>query len=72
MSRQEELCLLGAVTLVASLCKLPATFLPPACSVGEEARGQAAFEREYEDDHSWEDLEEDEFGNLRALVSRNQ
>lgn len=33
---------------------------------GEEARGLAAFEREYEDDHSWEDLEEDEYGNLRA------
>ncbi|KAL4856793.1 General transcription factor IIH subunit 2 [Chlorella vulgaris] len=32
----------------------------------EEARRQTAFEREYEDDHSWEELEEDEFGNLRA------
>lgn len=34
----------------------------------EERRGQNAFEREYEDDHSWEELEEDEFGNLRAPV----
>ncbi|PSC68451.1 general transcription factor IIH subunit 2 [Micractinium conductrix] len=32
----------------------------------EEMRGQTAYEREYEADHSWEDLEEDEFGNLRA------
>lgn len=27
-----------------------------------------AFEREYVDDHSWEDLQEDEQGHLRALV----
>jgi hypothetical protein len=38
------------------------------CRADEEARGQTAFEREYEDDHSWEELEEDEFGNLRAPV----
>ena len=40
----------------------------PFCRAGEEARGLSAYEREYEDDHSWEELEEDEFGNLRALV----
>ena len=40
----------------------------PLCRAGEEARGLSAYEREYEDDHSWEELEEDEFGNLRALV----
>lgn len=37
----------------------------------EEMRGQTAYEREYEADHSWEDLEEDEFGNLRAPVRAN-
>lgn len=38
------------------------------CRADEEARGQSAFEREYEDDHSWEELEEDEYGNLLAPV----
>jgi hypothetical protein len=42
--------------------------MPHSCRAGEEARGLSAYEREYEDDHSWEELEEDEFGNLRALV----
>lgn len=31
-------------------------------------RDMNAFGREYEEDHSWEELEEDEFGNLRPLV----
>lgn len=48
--------------------RLPHCLLPRFHRPGEEARRQAAFEREYEDDHSWEDLEEDEFGNLRAPV----
>ncbi|KAI7839973.1 hypothetical protein COHA_006294 [Chlorella ohadii] len=34
--------------------------------IRQERRGQSAYEREYEDDHSWEELEEDEYGNLRA------
>ena len=29
-----------------------------------------AFERAYDEDHSWEELQEDEFGNLRPLVWR--
>ncbi|GAB4822276.1 hypothetical protein N2152v2_009322 [Parachlorella kessleri] len=33
----------------------------------EADRDIAAFEREYEEDHSWEELEEDEYGNLRPL-----
>ena len=56
-------------------CPLPARFsrLPvlPWRSVGEEAAGAAAFEREYADDHSWEELQEDEHGNLRPLVRRS-
>lgn len=28
-----------------------------------------AFQRQYEDDHSWEQLQEDEFGRLRPLAS---
>lgn len=28
-----------------------------------------AFQRRYEDDHSWEALKEDEFGRLLSLVS---
>jgi len=35
---------------------------------GEETADLAAFQREYEDDHSWEALQEDEFGRLRALA----
>lgn len=34
----------------------------------EEAADLGAFQREYEDDHSWEALQEDEFGRLRPLV----
>ena len=34
----------------------------------EAAADLAAFQREYEDDHSWEALQEDEFGRLRPLV----
>lgn len=33
--------------------------------LGESSR---AFEREYVDDRSWEDLQEDEHGRLQALV----
>ena len=35
---------------------------------GEEAADLSAFQREYEDDHSWEQLQEDEHGHLRAIV----
>lgn len=35
------------------------------CRLGAET---TAFEREYVDDHSWEELQEDEQGHLRALV----
>lgn len=28
----------------------------------------AAFQRQYDNDHSWEDLQEDEFGRLLSLV----
>ena len=39
----------------------------------EEANADlGAFQREYEDDHSWEALQEDEFGRLRPLVPRPQ
>jgi hypothetical protein len=34
----------------------------------EEAADLEAFQRQYEDDHSWEALQEDEFGRLRPLV----
>lgn len=30
------------------------------------------YDRKYENEHSWEQLEEDEFGNLRAVVSDEQ
>lgn len=33
---------------------------------GEQQADQLAFEREYEHDYSWEQLEEDEAGNLKA------
>ncbi len=48
----------------------PPLDLPPAqlALCRQERRGQSAYEREYEDDHSWEQLEEDEYGNLRAPV----
>ena len=39
------------------------------CCRGEEAADLSAFQREYEDDHSWEQLQEDEYGRLRPLVS---
>lgn len=29
----------------------------------------AAFQRQYDNDHSWEDLQEDEFGRLLSLVT---
>ena len=35
----------------------------------EEIDDLAAFQRQYENDHSWEDLQEDEFGRLLSLVS---
>ncbi len=41
----------------------------PTCSEQEAERDFNAFEREYEEDHSWEELQEDEYGNLRPLVS---
>lgn len=34
----------------------------------EDAAAANAFEREYEEDHSWELLREDEHGNLIPLV----
>lgn len=34
----------------------------------EEIDDLAAFQRQYENDHSWEDLREDEFGRLLSLV----
>ena len=46
----------------------PAVF---ACREADEEEANAdlgAFQREYEDDHSWEALQEDEFGRLRPLV----
>ena len=38
------------------------------CSADELGEETAAFEREYAEDHSWEDLQEDEQGRLRPLV----
>lgn len=35
----------------------------------EEIADLEAYQRQYEDDHSWEALQEDEFGRLRPLVS---
>ena len=34
----------------------------------EAAAAYSAFQREFEEDHSWEQLQEDEFGRLMALV----
>ena len=34
----------------------------------EEIDDLAAFQRQYDNDHSWEDLREDEFGRLLSLV----
>ena len=34
----------------------------------DAAADLAAFQREYEDDHSWEALQEDEYGRLRPLA----
>ncbi|KAK9821495.1 hypothetical protein WJX74_003082 [Apatococcus lobatus] len=39
---------------------------------GEEAADLSAFQREYEDDHSWEQLQEDEHGHLRAIDMREE
>ena len=36
----------------------------------ELAEETEAYEREYVDDHSWEQLQEDEHGRLRPLVRR--
>ena len=38
------------------------------CTCREEIDDLAAFQRQYENDHSWEDLQEDEFGRLLSLV----
>lgn len=38
----------------------------------ELARDFNAYEREYEEDHSWEELQEDEHGNLRLDRTREQ
>ena len=42
--------------------------LPMICSADELGEETAAFEREYAEDHSWEELQEDEQGRLRPLV----
>lgn len=39
------------------------------CSDEETLADLNAFNREYENDNSWEQLQEDEFGHLRPLVS---
>ena len=39
------------------------------CREDEEAAAALnAYQREFEEDHSWEQLQEDEFGRLVALV----
>lgn len=35
----------------------------------EEDDDATAYQRQYDDDHSWEELQEDAFGNLVSLVS---
>ena len=35
----------------------------------EAAAALSAYQREFEEDHSWEQLQEDEFGHLVAIVS---
>ena len=39
------------------------------CSEDEALADMNAFNREYENDNSWEQLQEDEYGHLRPLVS---
>ena len=39
--------------------------------IREEIDDLAAFQRQYDNDHSWEDLQEDEFGRLLSLVNLN-
>jgi hypothetical protein len=41
------------------------------CRPGEAVAEARAYEREYEEEFSWEALQEDEFGNLKPLVSYN-
>jgi len=58
---------------------LPHTAPPPppaptkpfhACrGLDEDGADNLNFERDYQDEHSWEQLEEDEHGNLRSVVS---
>ena len=42
------------------------------CSEEEALADMNAFNREYENDNSWEQLQEDEYGHLRPLVSVQQ
>ena len=39
------------------------------CREDEALADMNAFNREYENDNSWEQLQEDEYGHLRPLVS---
>lgn len=41
-----------------------------ACSEEEALADMNAFNREYDNDNSWEQLQEDEYGHLRPLVSQ--
>lgn len=41
---------------------------PVGSSEQEQAEELQAYQRQYEDEHSWEQLQEDEFGRLKALV----
>ena len=52
----------------ASHCSLTNVCVAP-CSEGEALADLNAFNREYENDNSWEQLQEDEYGHLRPLVS---
>lgn len=44
--------------------------LTDACSEEEALADMNAFNREYDNDNSWEQLQEDEYGHLRPLVRK--
>ncbi|KAK9828063.1 hypothetical protein WJX81_007161 [Elliptochloris bilobata] len=59
--------------MLGTTAKQPAADEPMEDAEEEEATADlAAFQREYEDDHSWEALQEDEFGRLRPLDQKEE